>query len=99
MPAHQLVIAPAAKNDLRDIYQYGLPQWGQAQSDSYLVAIKDLFWSLTEQALMGIERPELLPDARSLAIQSHTVFYRVTANKVEIMRVLHSRQDPQRHLK
>jgi toxin ParE1/3/4 len=33
MASHQLVIAPAAKTDLKDIYQYGLRQWGQAQSE------------------------------------------------------------------
>jgi len=48
---------------------------------------------------MGIERPELLPNVRSLAIQSHTVFYRVVAKRIEIIRVLHGRQDPERHLK
>ncbi len=99
MPVHQLVIAPAAKSDLKDIYQYGLRQWGQAQSDGYLENIKDHFWSLTEQPLAGVERPELLPGARSLPIESHTLFYRVTTDTVEIIRVLHGRQDPQRHLK
>ncbi len=99
MPARQLVIAPAAKTDLKDIYQYGLRQWGQNQSDSYLENIKDQFWSLTEQPLMGIDRAELLPGARSLPIESHTLFYRVTTDVVEIIRVLHTRQDPQRHLK
>ena len=99
MASHKLVIAPAAKNDLKDIYQYGLRQWGQAQSESYLSTIKNQFWLLTQQPLMGTERPELLPDTRSLPIESHTLFYRVTANRVEIIRVLHGRQDPQRHLK
>ena len=99
MASHQLVIAPAAKNDLKDIYQYGLRQWGQAQSESYLSTIKNQFWLLTQQPLMGTERPELLPGARSLPIASHTLFYRVTANRVEIIRVLHGRQDPQRHMK
>lgn len=99
MASHQLVIAPAAKNDLKDIYQYGLRQWGQAQSESYLSTIKNQFWLLIQQPLMGTERPELLPDARSLPIESHTLFYRVTANRVEIIRVLHGRQDPTRHLK
>ena len=99
MPSHQLVIAPAAQNDLKDIYQYGLRHCGQAQSDSYLLGIKNQFWLLTEQLLMGTERPELLADIRSLPMESHTLFYRVTASKVEIIRVLHGRQDPQRHLK
>jgi len=99
MASHQLVIAPAAMNDLKDIYQYGLRQWGQAQSESYLATIKNQFWLLTQQPLMGTERNELLPEARSLPIESHTLFYRVTVNTVEIIRVLHGRQDPQRHLK
>lgn len=99
MASHQLVIAPAAKNDLKEIYQYGLRQWGQAQSESYLSTLKKQFWLLTQQPLTGTERPELLQDTRSLPIESHTLFYRVTANRVEIIRVLHGRQDPQRHLK
>lgn len=99
MGSHQLIIAPAAKNDLKEIYQYGLRQWGQAQSENYLSTIKNQFWLLTQQPLMGTERPELLPDARSIPMISHTLFYRVTANRVEIIRVLHGRQDPQRHLK
>lgn len=99
MPAHQLVIALAAKSDLKEIYQYGLRQWGQVQSDSYLENLKDHFWSLTEQPLLGVERPELLSGVRSLPIGSHALFYRVTTDTVEIIRVLHGRQDPQRHLK
>ena len=99
MPAHQLVIAPAAKTDLKDIYQYGLRQWGQTQSESYLENIKQQIWTLTEQPLIGVDRSELLSGARSLPIESHTLFYSVTLDTVEIIRVLHGRQDPQRHLK
>ena len=99
MAPHRLVIAPAAKNDIKEIYQYGLRQWGQAQAESYLSTIKNQFWLLSQQPLIGTERPELLPSSRSLPVESHTLFYRVTANRVEIIRVLHGRQDPQRHLK
>ncbi|MFU8765951.1 MAG: type II toxin-antitoxin system RelE/ParE family toxin, partial [Haliea sp.] len=70
-----------------------------AQSESYLFTLKNQFWLLTEQPLVGTERYDLLPDSRSLPIESHTLFYRVTANRVEIIRVLHGRQDPHRHLK
>ena len=99
MAAHQLVIAAAARIDLKDIYQYGLRQWGQVKSDSYLETLKSQLWSLIEQPNMGSERPELVPGMRSLSIESHILFYRVTANRVEIIRVLHGRQDPGRHLK
>ncbi|MBV1914699.1 MAG: type II toxin-antitoxin system RelE/ParE family toxin [Pseudomonadales bacterium] len=99
MPAYQLVIAPAAKLDLSDIYQYGLRRWGKARSEMYLTIIKDQFWALIDQPLIGVERPELLAGIRSLPIQSHTLFYRVASNRIDIIRILHGRQDPQRHLK
>ncbi|NCP64118.1 MAG: type II toxin-antitoxin system RelE/ParE family toxin [Paraglaciecola sp.] len=99
MPKHVLLLSPAAKVDLKDIYQFGLRQWGQTQSDSYLETLKEKFWSLTENPLLGTERPELLAGIRSLPIESHILFYRVTAASVEIIRVLHGRQDPARHLK
>ncbi|MBR7887569.1 type II toxin-antitoxin system RelE/ParE family toxin [Marinomonas sp. A79] len=97
MPVHQLVIASAAKTDLKDIYQYGLRQLGQPQTERYLENIKEQFWRLTECPLIGVDRSDLLSDTRSLPIKSHSIFYRVTSNTVEIIRVLHSRQDPQRH--
>ncbi|MDH4039883.1 MAG: type II toxin-antitoxin system RelE/ParE family toxin [Gammaproteobacteria bacterium] len=99
MPVQQLVIAPVARDDLKNIYHYGRRQWGKARSDSYMAILQEQFWSLTEQPLISIERPELLPEVSSLAIQSHTVFYRVAAKRIEIIRVLHGRQDPQRQLK
>ena len=99
MASRQLVIAPAARNDLEDIYHFGLRQWGQSRSESYLAMIREHFWRLTQQPLLGTERPELLPDCRSVILERHILFYRVSANRIEILRVLHGRQDPQRNLK
>lgn len=97
MPAYQLVIAPAAKKDLETIYEQGVQLWGQAQSSSYLDSLKETLWTLTQHPLIGVERPELLPNTRSLPFESHTLFYRVTTNKLEIIRVLHNRQDLLQH--
>ncbi len=99
MPKHVLLIAPAAKVDLNEIYQFGLRQWGQTQSISYLETLKEKLWALTEHPLMGTERPELLAGIRSLPIESHILFYRVAPSQIEIIRVLNGRQDPARHLK
>ena len=99
MAAYKLVVAPAAKNDLKDIYQYGLRQWGQIQSDNYLSAIKNQLWLLTEQPFIGVERAEILPNIRSLVVQRHTMFYRLQANQIEIIRILHGRQDALHQLK
>lgn len=99
MPSLQLVIAPAAKKDLSEIFQFGLRHWGQARSESYMTAMENQLWLLAAQPLVGTERPELLPDTRSLVVESHTLFYRVAGNRVEVIRVRHGRQDPKRHVK
>lgn len=99
MPAYRLVIAPAAQADLRDIYQHGLHHWGKAQSFRYIAAIKEQMWALTEHPQMGTERPELLAGARCLPIQSHCLFYRLRDANIEIIRILHGRQDPHRQIK
>jgi toxin ParE1/3/4 len=98
MPKYKLVVSNAAKTDLADIYLYGLRQWGKGQSENYLEKLKAHIWRLTELPMIGVERAELLPRIRSLPIESHKLFYRVTNDTVEIVRVLHSRQDPHLHL-
>ena len=99
MVAYALVISPVALNDLRKIYQYGTLNWGIAKATRYLDFLKNQFWSLTEHPQMGVERNELETAVRSLTIDSHVIFYRTRKQKVEIIRVLHGRQDPQRHIK
>jgi plasmid stabilization system protein ParE len=34
MISHQLIIAPAAQNDLKDIYRYGLRNWDYPSSST-----------------------------------------------------------------
>ena len=62
MPTYQLIIAPAAKADLAEIYQYGLRQWGLIQSDSYLENLKGRLWSLTEQPMTLADAIDALRD-------------------------------------
>lgn len=99
MQTLELVIAPAAKDDLKGIYKYGLRQWGELPAEQYLAGIKEKLRLLIQQPLMGVERLDVFANMRSAVIRSHTLFYRITNTQIEIVRVLHSRQDPKRHLK
>ena len=99
MSRHPLVISPAARDDLAEIGRFGKQAWGKMQSSAYLDRLKEQLWTLTEFPLVGVERDDLLPELRSLPVASHLVFYRLTQGCVEIVRVLHGRQDPHRHLR
>lgn len=99
MSSCNLVISPIARDDLKDIYQFGMRSWGEAQSSKYLDTLKAQLWTIAEQPEMGVERKELLPNMRSFPIENHVIFYRLEIEQIEIIRVLHGRQDPQRHIK
>lgn len=98
MTAPILVISPAAQRDLRDIYLYGMRTWGEQRAGDYLDDVRDRFWLLTTQPNIGVLRPELGNDLRSFVAKQHVVCYRLTLNQVQIVRVLHGRQEPELHV-
>lgn len=93
-----LVLSPAAREDLRAIHQYGAHQWGKPRSDEYMNSLKDKLWLLLQQPEIGKARPELSPDVRSVSVTSHVIFYQVQREQLQIIRILHGRQDVTRHL-
>ena len=98
MSNRQLVISPAAHSDLSNIYRFGLQKWGEGQSSRYLEKVKEQFRTLTRLPYIGTERLELLPGVRSFPVESHVIFYRLSPTHIEIIRLLHGRQDPAIHL-
>ncbi|MBF5056775.1 plasmid stabilization system [Alcanivorax sp. 521-1] len=93
-----LVLSPAAREDLLAIWQYGVLHWGKPRSDRYLDELKEAIWSLLEHPEKGRTRREFLGEIRSLPVSSHVIFYRFQENRMEIIRILHVRQDVNRHL-
>ncbi|MAA64288.1 MAG: plasmid stabilization protein [Alteromonadaceae bacterium] len=98
MATKGLVVSPAARDDLAKIYQYGLMEWGEFRSGQYLEKIKSQFWLLVDQINIGVACPDVLPDARKIVVGRHVIFYRQRDDVVQVIRVLHSRQDVHRNL-
>lgn len=93
-----LIISPAAREDLRSIHQYGLRHWGMTRSDEYMNSLKAKLWQLLRQPKTGKARPELSPDIYSASVTSHIIFYRIHQQELQVIRILHARQDVTRHL-
>ena len=90
----KLVVAPAAQSDIASIFNYTLANWGEKQAKNYLLIIKKALQTLREQPLKGKVRPELNPNIRSIIVEKHIVYYRQQEKVLEIVRILHGRQDP-----
>jgi len=94
----RLVVARAARADLRAIDRYTQEQWGVAQKRRYLVAIRERFRALMRRPELGPIRDDLRGAYRSLPCGRHVIFYRVEGAAVIVVRVLHERMDMARHL-
>jgi toxin ParE1/3/4 len=87
-----------AESDLIGIWQYGFEQWGEVQADKYLDELDSVIQSLPRNPELGIKRDYVHDGYRVLFVASHAVYYTVTPRTIHIIRVLHGRMDPERHL-
>jgi toxin ParE1/3/4 len=93
-----LVISPLAQQDLQTIVLYTKQQWGEAKAKVYLSDIKLRFYDLIEQPQIGLNRDALFKNLSSITVNRHVIFYRIDNSAIQIVRVLHQRQDPQTQL-
>ncbi len=95
---HSIVQSSQAEQDLIDIWVYTAEEWSLAQADSYLEELVSGIDRLREHPMIGASRDDLRKDYRALTVSQHLVFYKVSEDEVQIIRVLHKSVDSPRHL-
>lgn len=91
-------LTPAARHDLSGIWDYTATHWDQAQAEKYILEIKAAIERIAADPERGRACDEIRQGYRRYGIGSHLVFYRDSADTVDIIRILHQRMDPTRHL-
>ena len=91
-------LANEAEADVVDIYRYTFEHFGEAQANTYHDGLNDCFELLADTPLIGRDYSFLRPGLRRYGHASHSVYYRLTDTGIVILRVLHQRMDPARHL-
>jgi toxin ParE1/3/4 len=91
-------LSQEADKDLQDIFDFTAERFGTDQAVEYLVGLEELFYALCAHPHTGRTRNEIRSGLRSSSHRSHTVFYRIIAKKIRIVRVLHSSRDILRFL-
>lgn len=87
-----------ARGDLLAIARYTLETWGLEQANRYVDALEECCRRLAQEPTLGrVHAP--LPRYWRIEHGSHVVFFRREKNgDVVIVRVLHKRMLPERHL-
>lgn len=88
-----------AKSDLMGIGRYTQKKWGREQRNKYLTQLDECFHGLAHEPFKGKECSDTRKGYRHYPSGRHTIYYRqVSSNRIEIVRVLHYRMEPERHL-
>ena len=84
----RVIQTPRALADLDDIWMH-IALDNPAAADRLIDKIGGRNGKLAEHPRLGPARPEIAPNARMLVIGDYLVLYRVNANDVNIVRVIH----------
>jgi toxin ParE1/3/4 len=85
--------SPEAISDLETIWDYYARAPGIAAAEKLIREIVALVETIEQHPMIGRARDEVRKGLRSMAASPHVVFYRVTDDTPEIVRVLDGRQD------
>ncbi len=87
-----------AERDVIDIYLYSVEQFGAPRADQYLAEMQERFAQLATHPHTGEDVSAIYPNARRALYISHVLYYREDQDGILILRILHKRMDPARHL-
>ena len=87
-----------AKADVKDIGRYTQEVWGVEQRNRYLGDLDACFQKIGANSTLGNSAEAIRAGYRRIRAGSHMVFFRKVGNEVEIVRVLHERMLPGKHL-
>lgn len=89
----KIIFLEAAIQDLEEIWHYTFTTWSLEQADRYHSLILKEIDFLAAKPKAGKTQDHLRKGYSSSKVKSHYIFYRVTFNEIEIVRILHESMD------
>jgi len=96
MPEPKVVeyrLSPAALTDLDAIWDYTARTWSVSQAETYIRRLAADMDLLVQHPGIARERVEIRPPVRLSRSGSHLVIYRIEAEWLDLLRIVHARQN------
>ena len=82
------ILSERAKDQLKEIYKRGYIDFGEAQAEKYYIALCKRFEDIAKQPLLYPMIDDIREGYRRSVCGKHSIFYRVTDTKIEIVAIL-----------
>lgn len=90
--------SPRALRDLESVFDYTVARWGVSQALRYTDLIEAACARLAAAPHQSQDCGAIRPGYRRHAVEQHMIYFRPTAYGIAIIRILHQRMDPVRHI-
>lgn len=97
MKARPWGLTPLAEDDLEGIWLYTFRRWSPEQADRYHLGLVAAFEGLARGDFRG-SPTDIRPGYFKYPCGAHVIYFRDAGHRLEIVRILHGRQDVDRHL-
>ena len=91
-------LSPRAQQDLEEIWLYTFGQWSPIQADSYVTDLLSACEGLAIGEKVGISAEEIRKGYYKYFSGSHTIYYKITGEYLDVIRILHKNRDVEAHL-
>ena len=91
-------LSPQARWDLEEIWLYTQTEWGLKQANRYTDEITAAFAALAEQPQIAGRCDHIRQGYRRFKVGRHTIYFRLAEYGIAVVRILHDRMLPTRHL-
>ena len=91
-------LTPAAQRDLSSIWDFTEERWDIRQAETCIAEIRAAIERVADDPRRGRACDEIRKGYRRYGIGGHLLFYVESAEGVDVIRILHQRMDPTRHL-
>ncbi len=95
---NKVYLKPKANEDLEDIYNYSILNFGETKAIEYVQSFDKVFSDLSKDNVNGKACDYIKSKLLKLNVNSHVVFYKHNESIIEVIRILHQQQDFSRHL-
>lgn len=97
MPGKHYRLSPMAETDLEEIWLYTLKNWSVEQADTYIGSLVTAFEALAAGTKRG-RSANVRPNYQKYLCGSHMIYFLDYSTRLDIIRILHQRQDANQHL-
>ena len=94
----KVALRPKARADIKSIARYTIETWGRTQGQLDVRELDRAMQQVAEQPGLGRSCPDIAPGLRVRSSGKHLIFYLTTDETIDVIRILHQRMDPARHL-